>query len=83
MDKMSDKYEKTFKWTLTQSMVEGYLGRPVENYEEFIRFCKHFEKNYLIQFGDTLDWQGNSWDSEVKYWDDPEDMDANHMINYW
>lgn len=83
MDEILDKYEKTYKWTLTKSMVEGYIGRPLENHKEFIRFCRHFEKNYLIQFEDTLDWQGHSWDSEVKDWDDPEDMDISHIIKHW
>ena len=84
MDDVLDVYERTFKWKLTRSMVEGYMGRPLENHKEFINFCKHFEMNFLLQFEDTLDWQGGAWDSEeIKYDDVPEDMDISHVIKHW
>lgn len=83
MDDILDVYERTFKWKLTKSMVEGYLGRPLENHQEFIKFARQFENHYLIMFEDSLDWMAHAWDSEVKHWDDPEDMDVSHLIKHW
>lgn len=83
MDDILDKYERTFKWKLTKTMVEGYMGRPLKDHKEFIRFCRHFENHYMIMFEDTLDWMGTAWENEVSYWDDPEDMDISHLIKHW
>ena len=80
MDDILDTYKRQFNWSLTKEQVERYLGRPLVDHKEFIRFCKHFESNFILQFPDTLEWQAREWDDEVKHWDDPETMDISHLM---
>lgn len=73
------KYERQFNWSLTKHKVETELGREITN-EEFYSFAKHFEKNFIIQYAMTLEWQANAWDNEVSHWEEPDDMDISFML---
>jgi hypothetical protein len=55
------------EWSLDKEMVQSELGYEITN-EEFILFCKLFQKNFEAQFQDTLEWQAQDWE-EIKTWD--------------